>query len=175
MFFTTPHIIQANIRDAEVLSQLSEQTFRDAYTIFNTPENMEKYVSQYLSLEPIKQQISDAANTFFLVLLNDKAIGYAKLRPSLFSEEIPYENAIEIERIYVQQEYQKQKIGEALMEFCIGYAKQKEFQFIWLGVWENNPKAIRFYEKCGFTTFGNHPFLFGDDLQNDILMVRRVI
>ena len=41
---------------------------------------------------------------------------------------------------------------------------------LWLGVWEHNARAIRFYEKCGFRDAGSHPFLLGNDLQTDRIM-----
>ena len=46
---------------------------------------------------------------------------------------------------------------------------------IWLGVWEENNKAIAFYKRHGFEVFGSHPFKLGGDLQRDLLMKRLLI
>jgi ribosomal protein S18 acetylase RimI-like enzyme len=42
---------------------------------------------------------------------------------------------------------------------------------LWLGVWERNPRAIAFYQKCGFRDVGSHDFWFGNDRQTDRVMV----
>jgi ribosomal protein S18 acetylase RimI-like enzyme len=49
-------------------------------------------------------------------------------------------------------------------------AKQKKFTTVWLGVWEENKKAIQFYTKNGFVAFDQHIFKLGDDEQTDIMM-----
>jgi ribosomal protein S18 acetylase RimI-like enzyme len=45
----------------------------------------------------------------------------------------------------------------------------------WLGVWEDNHRAIRFYEKNGFEKFDSHPFILGESKQTDLLMKLRII
>jgi ribosomal protein S18 acetylase RimI-like enzyme len=82
--------------------------------------------------------------------------------------------AIEIERIYADKDYVGKNVGKLLMKTCINMAKERGHTFIWLGVWENNPRAIAFYEKYGFEKFGSHPFLLGSDLQTDLLMKKKI-
>ncbi|MGZ3867413.1 MAG: GNAT family N-acetyltransferase, partial [Bacteroidia bacterium] len=77
---------------------------------------------------------------------------------------------IEIERIYVQKKHHDKKAGYAIMQKCIEFAKEKKFEVIWLGVWEKNERALKFYEKVGFEKFGTHNFQLGDDAQNDYLV-----
>jgi len=77
---------------------------------------------------------------------------------------------MEIERIYARKEYLGNKVGQILIEKSIEIAKQKKMDYIWLGVWRENPRAISFYSKNGFTEFGTHPFMMGNVEQTDILM-----
>ncbi|GAA4792702.1 hypothetical protein GCM10023231_21090 [Olivibacter ginsenosidimutans] len=49
-------------------------------------------------------------------------------------------------------------------------AKQRKTRYIWLGVWEDNQRAIQFYKKNGFITFDKHVFTLGNDKQTDIMM-----
>jgi ribosomal protein S18 acetylase RimI-like enzyme len=79
-------------------------------------------------------------------------------------------SALEIERIYVTQAYQGKKVGQQLYEKAIQVAKEKGVEYIWLGVWEENHKAIQFYTKNGFTAFDKHIFTLGDEEQTDIMM-----
>lgn len=84
------------------------------------------------------------------------------------------ENALEIERIYVLKEFLGKKVGQVLYEKAIEISTQKEVDFVWLGVWEENQRAIRFYHKNGFEAFDKHVFQLGDGKQTDILMKRRI-
>lgn len=49
-------------------------------------------------------------------------------------------------------------------------AKDIKADYVWLGVWEENPRAISFYRKNSFVEFDKHIFVLGDDEQTDILM-----
>jgi ribosomal protein S18 acetylase RimI-like enzyme len=51
-------------------------------------------------------------------------------------------------------------------------AKALHSAYVWLGVWEKNARAIRFYEKNGFVAFDKHLFKLGDEEQTDIMMKR---
>jgi GNAT superfamily N-acetyltransferase len=85
-------------------------------------------------------------------------------------EELQDPKAMEVERIYVLGEFQSKKVGQLLFEKALAIGKNKKVDFVWLGVWEENHRAIRFYTKNGFIAFDSHIFLMGNDKQTDILM-----
>ena len=60
------------------------------------------------------------------------------------------------------------------MDACVDVARQKQMDWIWLGVWEHNHRAIAFYEKMGFRIFERHLFLLGRDVQYDWSMRRKI-
>lgn len=84
--------------------------------------------------------------------------------------ELKDNSALEIERIYVLKDYHGKKIGQKLYEKAIEIAKEKDAKYIWLGVWEENHRAINFYQKNGFEVFDKHIFVLGNDEQTDIMM-----
>ena len=43
-------------------------------------------------------------------------------------------------------------------------------QTMWLGVWERNFRAQKFYRKFSFADIGTHTFVLGHDRQTDLLM-----
>ncbi len=61
-------------------------------------------------------------------------------------------------------------MGQVLYNQAIDIAKKKKATYVWLGVWEENPRAISFYKKNGFVEFDKHIFKLGDDEQTDIMM-----
>ncbi len=84
--------------------------------------------------------------------------------------ELKDDKAIEIERIYVLKEFHGNKVGQILYDKAIEVARQKNADYVWLGVWEENPRAINFYKKNGFVEFDKHIFKLGEDEQTDIMM-----
>jgi ribosomal protein S18 acetylase RimI-like enzyme len=163
-------VFRAGLKDAELISKLSVETFYETYSWYNTPENMRDYTQKHFNPEQTKKDISTPHTYFLLAKITDETVGYAKLRVFEHPEEFKGKRHIEIERIYVQKAYQDKKAGYALMQKCIELAREKGFEVIWLGVWEKNSKAMEFYKKAGFESFGVHNFQLGDDAQKDYLL-----
>jgi ribosomal protein S18 acetylase RimI-like enzyme len=101
---------------------------------------------------------------------NTKTIGYLKLNFGAAQTELKNEQSLEIERIYVLKEFHGKNIGQLLYDKAIQIAKEKNVNYVWLGVWEENLRAINFYKKNGYVAFDKHIFKLGDDEQTDIMM-----
>jgi ribosomal protein S18 acetylase RimI-like enzyme len=97
-------------------------------------------------------------------------IGYLKLNLADAQTELKRENSIEIERIYILKDYHGKKVAQLLFETALTIANERNASFIWLGVWEHNPRAIHFYKKYSFVEFDKHIFRLGNDDQTDIMM-----
>jgi ribosomal protein S18 acetylase RimI-like enzyme len=152
------------------LQSLSRQTFSETFSGSNSKENMDKYLNENLSIEKLTDELNNGSSEFFFIKDNDQNIGYLKLNMGPSQTELKDEKALEIERIYVIQAYQGKKVGQQLYEKAIQVAKEKKAQYIWLGVWEQNHKALQFYNKNGFEVFDKHVFVLGDEEQTDLMM-----
>lgn len=159
-----------NINDLQTLQSISKQTFSETFASSNSKENMEKYLNEALSLEKLNEELNNPNSLFYFIEDNHTPIGYLKLNMGASQTELYDNTALEIERIYVTQAYQGKKVGQQLYEKAIQVAKEKEVAYIWLGVWEENHKAIQFYTKNGFTAFDKHVFTLGHEAQTDIMM-----
>ena len=159
-----------NINDLLALQLISKQTFTETFASSNTKENMDKYLEEALSLEKLTEELSNPNSFFYFIEDKHTPIGYLKLNMGASQTELNDNAALEIERIYVKQAYQGKKVGQQLYEKAIQVAKEKGVNYIWLGVWEENHKAIQFYTKNGFTSFDKHIFTLGDEEQTDIMM-----
>lgn len=160
----------ATTADAPRLRELSEITFRDTYTEYNTPENMEKHVAVNFAIEQIEKELKDPANQYVVYEEGEDLIAFVKLVSNHSAKGLEEENAVEIERIYVRKAFHGMQLGRKLIDFCTDWAREKGFNVIWLGVWEHNQNAMRFYEKMSYERFGEHSFVLGDDNQTDYLM-----
>lgn len=160
------------IESSGLLLEVGLATFKAAFEADNTPADFNAYISKAFDLEVLKSELENQASEFFFAKQNGGVAGYLKLNHPLAQGENLGDKCLEIQRIYSMPAFYGKGVGEALMQKSIAVAQEKNYEFIWLGVWEHNPRAIRFYKKKGFEVFGNHPFLFGSDLQTDILMRR---
>src|ERR1700743_1203236 len=158
-------IKRADVKDTDLITTLGVTTFTDAFGPVNTQEDMDKYINEAMSREKLSAELNDPRNLFFLIETQSMGIAYAKMRDTELPEEIKDKKAIEIERLYVLKSFQNKRIGDLLINHCITYAVENCFDIIWLGVWEHNTNAIRFYERLGFTVFGSHDFVLGTDVQ----------
>jgi len=163
-------IRKVNIQNVEKLSEIGKLTFAETFSSENSKEDMQKYLEEGFSTEKLKTELTDKNAEFYFAELDDKVIGYLKVNFGQSQTEIKDENALEIERIYVLKEFHGKKVGQMLFDKAIELAKKRNVEYVWLGVWEQNTRAIRFYEKNGFVAFDKHIFKLGNDEQTDIMM-----
>ncbi len=163
-------IRQAGSGDIDKLQAISRQTFFETFSEGNSEENMNKYLGESFSTGKLAAELNDRNVSFYFAELEDRVIGYLKVNTGSSQTELKDEQAVEIERIYVLKEYQGMKLGQLLYEKAEEIARQAGAGYIWLGVWEENPRAIAFYKKNGFVEFDRHIFRLGDDEQTDIMM-----
>ncbi len=164
------NIKRAVVYDIELLQQIGRQTFFETFASGNTEENMKKYLEDDFSSDKVKAELNNANSEFYFVFFDNKVIGYLKLNFGYSQTELRDDTALEIERIYVLKEFHGKKVGQLLYDKAIQVAKQMNADYIWLGVWEENTRAINFYKKNGFVEFDKHIFKLGDDEQIDIMM-----
>ena len=167
-------IRKINIDDLEALRNLSIQTFKETFEEVNTEEDMQKYLLENLSIEKLKTELENPNSEFYSAENNDDILGYLKLNFKDAQTEKLEENHFEIERIYVLKAFLGQKIGQILFDKAIEIGREKNLEYVWLGVWEENHRAIRFYGKNGFEIFGKHDFVLGEDVQTDLLMKMKI-
>jgi len=177
-------IKQIKKTDLPALRDLAERTFRDAWQHMNDPEPFEAYCREHFTVEKLAAEHAVSDSEFYFVVLDGQPVAYLKLNLHRLpnghssddlqsSDEWPGQ-ALQLERIYVLQDVQGQRIGERLLEFTEARARDTGSTWVWLSVWQKSPRTIRFYEKSGFEIFGVETFWVGDDPQPDWLMRKRV-
>lgn len=166
----TIEISKVTINDLDQLQKIARQTFFETYSALNTEENMTKYLQENFSIKNLSIELKNENSEQYFAALEGKVIGYLKLNFGIAQTELKNNKSIEIERIYVLKDFHGKNIGQQLYEKAINIARDKNADYIWLGVWVENPRAIRFYKKNGFIEFDKHIFKLGEDEQTDIMM-----
>ncbi len=167
-------IIKITADEIDRLQQIGRQTFYETFSAVNTEENMNEYLREGFSIGKMRAELADENSEFYFVLLDGTVAGYLKLNSGQSQTELKDDNALEIERIYVLKEFQGKKVGQLLYDKALEVARRKGCAYVWLGVWEENARAISFYKKNGFVAFDKHIFRLGDDEQTDIMMKREL-
>lgn len=156
--------------DVDTLLQISRKIFDDSFGQLNKPENMNAYMDKAFTRDKLLAELMNPLSEFYFLFVDDNVAGYLKLNKFGAQSDLNDTESLEIERIYVDQEYQGQGLGARMIEATKQRARELQLRYIWLGVWEKNPAAVRFYERHGFAIFSSHPFVFGDEVQTDLLM-----
>ena len=167
-------IRRATEGDAAALAEFGARVFTETFGPENTPEDMAAYLASAYGAEIQRAELAGEGNVFLVADSAGEIGGYVFLRdaPLLLGEKDA--RAVEIARFYVDGARRGTGLAAALMDAAVDEARRRGARTLWLGVWERNPRAIRFYEKCGFRDVGSHEFRLGCDVQRDRVMVRTV-
>ena len=166
---------ECNIEDLDKLRDLSIKTYTETFADYNTEKNMNEYLTRAYKRETLREELMNSESNFYFLHRSNNLLGYLKLNQYRAQTDIKDPESIELERIYVAKEFQGRGFGQILMEKAIGLAVSSQKQYIWLGVWEKNSKALNFYKKNGFYEFGKHRFVMGDDEQTDYILRKDLV
>ena len=155
-------IRKASVNDAVLISVLASTTFYEAYFEQDESSNLAGYIHESFDLATVRAEIADPQSTFFLIFFEGKAVGYARLIDGSTTEGVTAGRVIELKRIYILERVWGTGIGETLLMHCVETARNRGFATIWLGVWEENQRAQKFYAKYGFKRVGTVTFPYGD-------------
>ncbi|MGA9648363.1 GNAT family N-acetyltransferase [Pedobacter sp.] len=163
-------IKKIGVADVELLQIIARKTFSEAFSDRNSAENMQQYLNEGFTTEKLSAELKNPDSAFYFAKANGEVVGYLKLNFGEAQTDLKDPRALEIERIYVVKDFYGKKIGQLLYHKALEIANEKSVEYIWLGVWEHNTRAISFYQKNGFVEFDTHAFWLGDDKQTDRLM-----
>lgn len=165
---------RAAFSDVAAMREVAIQSYMDTFAEVNSPENMTAFLNEVYNQQKLEHEFHETGSALYLAWNDNRVAGFLRMRSS---EEVAAElgsNTIELQRLYIHKDFQNQKVGRMLMQKAIDYALEGKFEWIWLGVWEHNFNAQRFYAKWGFEKFGEHIFQMGEDPQTDWLLKRKL-
>ncbi|MFC9708799.1 GNAT family N-acetyltransferase [Paenibacillus sp. NPDC056933] len=160
--------------DLQKLQKISIETFKDTFEVQNSPENMKAYLERAFNATQLKEELSNSHSEIYFIYFDEDLAGYLKVNMNEAQTENMGDDSLEIERIYIQNKFQKHGLGKYLLNKAMEIAIKHHKKNIWLGVWEKNDNAIAFYKKTGFIQTGTHSFYMGDEEQTDLIMVKKL-
>ncbi|WP_251546680.1 GNAT family N-acetyltransferase [Limosilactobacillus caecicola] len=171
-----PHLqlVTDDPMDLERLQKIAKQTFTETFGADNDPADLKEFLDTNYSINQLRDEINAVDSRTYFYNLNGQIAGYLKLNWDSSQTEPDYPEAMEIQRIYVLQRFQKLHIGGRLMKTALEVADELHKPAVWLGVWENNDNAQGFYHHYGFERVGEHTFVVGTDRQTDYLLMKKL-
>ncbi len=167
-------ITRAQPADLPMLLAFAERTFREAYEHLNNPVDFKLYCDEAFTLEHFGAEMAHPQSAFWLAHIDGQLVAYLKLNFDRCPPELEGERTVHVERIYVDAPFQGRRIGEKLLDFAHEQARSVGANWLWLSVWQANPPAVRFYERCGYEICGPEYFQLGDDPQLDWVVCKKV-
>lgn len=160
--------------DVKDLQEVSRQTFKETFGQYNTKQDMAEFLDEAYDLQKLTKEIENPDSEFYFILVKNQVAGYLKVNEKSAQTEKVADNALEVERIYLKNEFQHRGLGLVLIKLAQEIANKKNKSNMWLGVWEKNFNAQRFYQKDGFERISQHTFVVGDDAQTDFILVKKL-
>lgn len=151
-------IIRANTSHAETLVKIGKTTFLEAHGHSASLEDIAAYVSKTYTKEAVLDELSDPENLYYILCYNNKFVGYSKIVLNTANINIANQNITKLDRIYLLKEAYGLNLGKILFDFNLHLSKERHQKGMWLAVWIENNRAIRFYTKTGFEIVGAYAF-----------------
>ena len=160
--------------DVPALSVMSKETFFDTFTGTCTPEDMEDFLEKYYNENTLLHEVTETGIEFYFGEVDGKPVGYLSFKKELLEfEEIKGKKVLELKRFYVSKEYHGKGAAQKMISFFIERAVKEDYDAVFLGVWEFNYRAQKFYSKHEFVlTDHKHDFPIGNTPQTDVYMVK---
>jgi ribosomal protein S18 acetylase RimI-like enzyme len=161
----------AQLNDADMLSELGGTTFYHTFRPYNTEEDITQYIAKAYAPQVISENLSNRSIAYYVAFHQQKPVGYIKLIHHA-SYGLVTERAVELEKIYILSDYFGSGLAQQLMNQAVLHGKEQGFKTLFLGVWQENERAVNFYKKNGFEVFDTRQFQLGNRLCDDYMMKR---
>lgn len=163
--------------ESPTLSEFAKRLFVQAYG----PTHPEPELSRYLArtYDPACLSTDLAApdiRVFLAESSTHELLGYAYLRKTRSDapEPVRADKSCEILRFYVDESWHGRGVASALMDECARTTRDWGADVLWVDVWTAAARPIAFYKKAGFAIVGTAPFYFGERVDEDYVMSRRL-
>lgn len=165
-------IRRATLLDAPALAALGRRTFVDAFGADNTAADLEAFLASTYADELQRRELLDDSRICLVAEHDGQLVAFALLNTGKRSAFVSDPTALELQRFYLDRSVQGTGLAQALMAACVDAARERGGKTLFLGVWERNARALRFYAAQGFRQVGDQIFHVGSDPQRDLVLAR---
>lgn len=170
---TGPYLVRApEPEEGEKLAALGRTTFIETFAHLYRQEDLQTFLENQYDPDQVTAEITDPELEHRVVEYEEELIGFLKMGPLHLPVDHPLPNAHEIRQLYVLKEHTSKGLGKRLMDWALGYLTIRRRSHIYLSVFSENHRAIRFYENYRFQKCGEYLYPVGGHLDLEWIMVR---
>lgn len=164
--------------DAAALAELASETFPLACPPHTTAEAIAAFIAEHFTTPRFEEYLADPSRVLVVSENADAGlVGYSMLisgepRDADAAGAVAARPAIELSKFYTRATAHGTGVAAPLMAATLAAAAATGAVAMWLGVNEENARAIRFYEKHGFVKVGRKHFTVGGRIEDDWVLAR---
>ncbi len=147
--------------DITDLIKVATQSYIEHYTHLWLDEG-ENYIKNSFNHEQLLKEISNSNAVFFLIVVENKPVGFVKLNIDKAIDSYTSNETLELERIYFLKDASGKGLGKETLSMIIKFAKDRQKKIIWLKAMKGG-SAHGFYQNQGFLLNGetilNYPLI----------------
>lgn len=152
--------------EAPILAEIAVKTFVESHGASASATDIQAYIAEKYTVQQFEIELNNPANLYYFICVDDQIAGFSKLIMNIPFNEQSEGNFAKLERLYLLEEFYDLKLGHELFQFNCELVRQHSQKGIWLFVWTENQRAIRFYTKAGFEIVGSHNFKISENHSN---------
>lgn len=160
----------ARENDAPDLADIGRDTFVETFGDLYPASDLKRFLDETYTPEIMRADIADPQVEVRIAFSGRRLVAYCKIGPVKLPIDTGPEPALELHRVYVYRARQGVGVGRILLTWAIERARKRGARNLFLGVWENNDRAIALYESRGFEKVGTYKFKVGDTQDDEIIM-----
>ncbi len=164
----------ARKEDLPALQHVAIQTYRDTFEGTASEEDTRLLLEQAYNIDQLTREFYEPGAVLYHAFVQGRLVGFLRLRDNREVEHLLGPHTCELQRLYLHKDVHGKDIGNQLMRLALAEAEKRQVDWLWLGVWERNFRAQRFYTRWGFERFSEHTFWVGNDPQIDWLFRKRI-
>jgi diamine N-acetyltransferase len=172
----TPEIRVAGLADVARLVQLSRETFTDTFGHLYPPEDLAHFLDESYTPAAWTGLLNDASMRTWIAeeaLENgSELIGYALAGPCKLPHPEVSESAGELKRLYVSRSRIGSGVGRVLFEEALRWLEARGRKPVWISVYSENHRALKFYERWGFKQVGEYEYVVGRSRDRELILRR---
>lgn len=176
---------QASAADAAGIASLGRDVFTTTFGNSMPPKDLQYYLDEAYSTAAIERDIATPNKHFWVAKSRDpsekltdpsRVVGFVQMTEGTTEDFLGVDDKlVELHRLYLRSESQGTGLAKKLIENMEDWSRSKGYERMWLGVWDRNEKAKRFYRKFGYTKRGIHSFKMGDTLDIDEVWSKSIV
>lgn len=145
--------------DASLLSDMGGVSLIESHGHSATPETMQSYVNRSFSIDACRAELEENNNIFTAVYYHQQPAGYSKIICNVSHPAVHLQPVTKMERLYLLKEFYGLQLGQGLFREAVKFSKSAGDHGMWLNVWKENDRALRFYKRQGFVIVGESEFV----------------